>query len=365
MTRREQMEAVFFERTVERPPVCIRLDLWYTDARARGTLPSGSEDLTCQDIEDQLGFCRAARHRSGMDLSFRGGETVTRQEGEHSIVEYRFPEKTLIRDTHTPEEQRLQGIQGQIVRYPLQEKRDYEILTDHLDEAEVQCDLAGFEEMDRETGDSGLPLFIAHSSPAHNIMLRFTGYENFYYHQADFPEVVDALVRRLEGFYRSRVWPLVAESTAKIVMHGNHFSSQMTPPPVFEKYFVPYYQDFSRLMHENGKKLLWHADAEMGSLLNHVLNAGFDGADCLATSPLTPQTIEDYFETWEGRIVCWGGLPSVIFVPSYPLDEYRRYIDHVSEVTAGRKDFIFGASDNVMPGAEWERLTYLAERTVG
>ena len=363
MTRREHMDAIFSGKTVDRPPVCVRLDLWYTDAKERGALPPDMESKSLLEIEDELKFCRAARHRSGMLLTFRGCEPRTTVQGEHTLVEYPFPEKTLIRDTHRPEDQKRQGIQGQIVRYPLQEKRDYEIMLSHMDEAEVICDLAGFNALDRETGDAGLPLFIAHGCPAHIIMLSFTGYENFYYHRADFPELVDELISSLESFYRNKVWPLVAGSGARIVMHGNHFSSQMTPPPVFERYFLPYFRDFSKLMHDNGIKHLWHADAEMSRLLDHVLNAGFDGADCLATSPLTPQTIEDFFDAWGGRIVCWGGLPSVIFVPSYPMDDYKRHVDRLVETTAGRGDFIFGASDNVMPGAEWDRLVYLAEKT--
>ena len=137
----------------------------------------------------------------------------------------------------------------------------------------------------------------------------------------------------------------------------------MTPPPIFEKYFLPYFKEFNSRMHEHGKKTMWHADAEMGGLLNHVLEAGFDGADCLATIPLVPQRIEDYFDAWKGGIACWGGLPSTIFDPTFPMEEYKRTVDHLVEVTQGRNDFIFGASDNVMPGAEWERLLYLAEAT--
>ena len=94
-----------------------------------------------------------------------------------------------------------------------------------------------------------------------------------------------------------------------------------------------------------------------------LVEAGFDAADCLVTVPLVPQRIEDYFDAWKGRIVCWGGLPSILFDPAFPMEEYRRYVDHLVKVTEGRNDFIFGASDQVMPGAEWERLLHLAEMT--
>jgi hypothetical protein len=94
----------------------------------------------------------------------------------------------------------------------------------------------------------------------------------------------------------------------------------------------------------------------MGTLLEDVLEAGFDGADCLATAPLVPQTIDDYYKAWQGRIVCWGGLPSTILDPSYPREQFTRHIEQLRRFTAGKAGFIIGASDNVMPGVEWERI---------
>lgn len=135
----------------------------------------------------------------------------------------------------------------------------------------------------------------------------------------------------------------------------------MTAPPVFEEYMLAYFREFTDMLHEAGMKAVWHADAEMGALLEHVLDAGFDVADCLATQPLVPLSLEDYFAAWQDRIVCWGGLPSTVFVPTFPLADYKSYVDSVAKTVSGRRNFIYGASDNVMPGAEWERLVYLSE----
>jgi hypothetical protein len=194
-------------------------------------------------------------------------------------------------------------------------------------------------------------------------MLNYTGYEGFYFHRADFPEKVDALIDRIDGVFRRDVWPPLCKTNAKLILHGAHFSSQMTPPAIFERYFQPYFTAFNDLVHKHGKKVLWHADAEMGALLNHVLAAGFDGADCLVAHPLAPQTMEDYFGAWQDKIVCWGGLPSIIFDPTFAMEEYEKFVDSLVESTRDSKNFIFGASDNVMPGAEWQRLVYLARAT--
>ena len=177
------------------------------------------------------------------------------------------------------------------------------------------------------------------------------------------PDKVGELIRRVEDAFRRQLWPAARDSGAEVVLHGNHFSTQMTPPDIFDTYFLPYFAEFNALMHEHGKKVMFHADAEMGGLFQRVVDAGFDAADCLATTPLVPQSMSHYFDAWEGRVVCWGGLPGTIFDPHYPMDAFRGCVDDLVELTRGRSDFIFGASDQVMPGAEWKRLRYVAEVT--
>lgn len=357
MTRREAIRAVLNRESVERPPVSVRIELWHADAVSKDTLPQEIRGLSREEVEDYLGFCRAARHRTYPQLQFENVETKERREKDENIEEYLVQGKILVRRTH-----RSDGVTvPHIVKYPLQVEEDYDLLLSEMEDAHLDFDVAGFDALDAHTGDAGLPILILHSCPAHLIMLQWAGYERFFLHLNDFPDKVEALIHRIEEIYRGNLWPAACKSKTELIFHGNHFSTQMTPPPIFEKYFLPYFKEFNEQMHGHGKKVMWHADADMGKLLGHVLEAGFDAAECLATVPLVPQRIEEYFDAWKGKIVCWGGLPSMIFDPTFPIEEYKKHVNHLVEVTEGRNDFIFGASDNVMPGAEWERLLYLVE----
>lgn len=350
------MLATLDRRTLPRPPVSIRLNLWHAQARRAGTLHDDIAGLSCEAVQDYLGFCRAARYVAIPKIVFKAGVArATISDGEE-IEEYLFPEKTLVRKTGVAE-----GLVGHITRYPVEEEADYDVLLRNIGDAKLEFDLSGFDAFDLATGETGLPILIVGPCPAHLIALRFVGYERFFYHQADFPEKVKELIRQIEALYRRSLWPALCNTKAEVVLHGAHFSSQMTPPGLFEEYFLPYFHDFNRLMHDCNKQVFWHADAEMGALLNYMLEAGFDGADCLVCAPLVPLKMEDYFNAWGGRIICWGGLPSTIFEDTFPLKEYIRHITALEALCKGRNDFIFGAADHVMPGAEWERLAILAD----
>lgn len=363
MTNRQRILDVFEGKSHLSPPVSIRLNLWHKDAAGTGALPEEIRGMSSEEVEDHLGFCRAARHRIKTPLKFSNAPLETCSRGEQTVDKYLFAERPLIRRTVCTQEMKRQGMMGHITEYPLKEEADYDLLLAHMEQACLDIDLDGFDEYDRATGEKGLPLLIAGHSPANLIMLQLAGYENFYYHLADFPQKVTDLISRIETVYRRDLWPVLGKSPARLIMHGCHFSSQTTPPPVFEKFFLSYFQEFNALMHRQGKKVLWHADAEMSALLDHVVQAGFDGADCLATRPLVKTDLRDYFQAWQGRIICWGGLPSIIFDPSFPEDDFISYVEDIKKLTQNRSDFIFGASDHVMPGAPWRRLKLLAHQT--
>jgi len=363
MTHREAIHGIFDGTAAGPPPVSVRLDLWHADAVSGEGLPNSVEGFRVQEVEDHLGFARAARFSMQPRLEFDAAEHAAKQEGDVTREEYRFPDGTLVRESRRTEEMKRQGIRDHVVQYPLTSQDDYDLMLRHMDTARVTFESDGFAELDAKTGDRGLPMLIAGPCPAHLLMLHLAGYCDFYFHLTDFPDRVAELVQAIEAVFRRDLWPNVRRSQADLVLHGCHFSSQMTPRPLFERFFLPYLSEFSALVHEHGKHVLVHADAEMGDLLDLVVEAGYDGSDCLATDPLTPQRLEDYFAAWDGKVVCWGGLPSIIFDPTHPLDEYKAYVSGVVELTKDRSDFIFGASDNVMPGAEWERLLFLSEMT--
>lgn len=355
-TRRDRIRDVFDGRVPETPPVSMRLDIWHTHAADSGTIPKEIEGMGVEQVEDYLGFCRSARYRTNLRIGFPEAWEEIRTNGDLTITRWSLPGETLERVFKHSSDEKRAGMAGQIAKYPASSQTDCRALLDALPEAFLAADFAGFDDFDRRTGESGLPLLIVGPCPADYVMIELMGYENFFYALHDYPDLLDALVGTLEEKFRTHIWPRTFDSSAELVLHGTHFSDATTPPPVFKRYILPYFREFNSAARNTGKKVLWHADAGMGLLLQDVMEAGFDGADCLATSPLVPQTIEDYWNAWGGRIVCWGGLPGIVFQPEYPELEFQRHLSGLREFSRGKPGMVIGASDNVMPGAVWDRV---------
>jgi len=284
----------------------------------------------------------------------------TEDAGERRTT-YCFPAATLHKVERRTQDQIRAGMLGAIVHYPVTGESECRALLSALDRATLVADMNGFAAFDRETGDAGLPMLILGSCPAHALMLEWFGYENFFYALADFPATLGELVQALEGLFRRALWDHALETPAELLLHGNHFADATTSPPLFRRHFLPYFQAFNARAHAAGKRVLWHADAAMGQLLELMVDAGFDGADCLATAPLVPESIRDYDRVWQGRIVCWGGLPGTVFNPEFAEQRFREHLRQLAEFIRRKRGFIIGASDNVMPGALWPRIAAVAE----
>ncbi len=115
---------------------------------------------------------------------------------------------------------------------------------------------------------------------------------NAYYELADHKEKVMELHEALLQKYQE-MQEIVLQSPAEFFLHGMHFDSQMTPPSIFEKYVVPYYQDFCQKLHQSGRWVAVHQDADASQLLELYLQTGVDVADCFATYPLVDCHFED------------------------------------------------------------------------
>ena len=361
MTHRERLLAVFNGKDVDPVPVSIRMEFWHQDALRKNALPHGLKDMTVQEVEAHLGFAQTARFRGFFRIEFEGACVGKVDDGDCCREEIRAGGRQLTRISRFNSEMKAAGMSSHVVKYPVETEKDYEFLIDLFQNARIVVDQESCSRFDSAVGDAGMPLLIIGPCPFHKIALEYVGYEKLFFHMYDMPEFPNRLTSAIDEVYRRDLWPEVAVSSAPAVLHGAHFSSDMTPPPLFDRYFRPYLSAFLEHMRPHGKFVGFHADAEMGALLKRVADLGFHFADCLATEPLIKTSLSEYYAAWHRKIAMWGGLPSIIFDPSYSFDKFREHVAEVLRVGRERGALIIGASDNVMPGAEWDRLLFLSE----
>jgi uroporphyrinogen-III decarboxylase len=213
---------------------------------------------------------------------------------------------------------------------------------------------------DTEIGVEGLPMVQIDADPFFRILREYIGFDNAYYHLADYPGKVAHLLGVLEDS-AAAMQRVVLDSPARLILAGFHFHSQMTPPRLYRRYMLPYFRAFADRLHERGKLLACHADADTSCLLDLIVESGFDMAECFVTSPMAPVTLAQARAVFGSRVIIWGGIPSVILGDPWTGDEFEAYMRDVFRAIAPGDAFILGVADNVMPESKIERVAHVTE----
>jgi uroporphyrinogen-III decarboxylase len=361
MNTRERILAILNHQAPDRIPWIPRLELWYNARIMSGTLPAAWKGFSLRQVEKALRLGTPARNGHVYRVAYDGVEIVTAQQGDQAITEYLTPLGTLRQVVVSSQELSDQGIQGLMKEHFLKTDRDYALLEWVVEHMRFIPTYEEYLAYDEEIGGDGLPLVQMAFSPFWDFLEVFVGFDQAYFHLSDYPRQVEHLLGLIEEVYRERLWPVVADSPARLVLTDGHLSSQLTPPRLFDRYLMPYHRDLSALLRERGKCPALHADADTSKITAYIERAGWEMVECFVTAPMVPMTLEKARQAWGSRMILWGGIPSVLLSPSTPESVFQAYVREVFRTMAPGDAFILGIADNAMPDSLIERVAWISE----
>jgi len=361
VNNRERLLAILNHQAPDRTPWIPRLLLWYNARCLTHSMPKKWEGLSLREVERELNLGTPARDGKVFDIEQEGLEIVTREEGGCRITEYHTPVGMVRQVMGFSETLTRQGLPGRVQEYPLKEPKDYAVWEWIVEHTNWVPAYDAYKAYDAEIGEDGLPMISVGDVPLHDFLERLAGYEYGFYHLADYSREVEHLLALMAEVQRERMWPVVANCPARLLLHGLHLSSQFTPPRLFEKYILPYYEQFMPLLHDKGISVAMHADNDTSRILDLIDRAGWDMVECFVSAPMAPVTLEQARAVWGNRIIIWGGVPSTLLSPNVPEDEFRTYMHQLLDTISREDAFILGVSDNVMPDSLIDRIAWISD----
>ncbi len=361
MTHRERFYAVLAGERPDHVPVFPNLDFWRRARRLNGDWPPGTAGMTEDDMLLSLGM-GLIKGAAVYQMRWRPPASYDKcDDGRGVIEEWTLPGGSLRRVRRRDEHQRKLGMQARIEQYPIRTPEDLELFIELMNFIEFDADpgYARFRAVDRALGENGVAVVGLSKSPAHDMMMKWTGYENAYIHMAENPVLFDEAIHAAGRAYR-RAWDIVADSPCRIVQHGGNYSA-MTPPPIFRRWLLPYLKEFNRRMHSAGKWVLAHTDGDMTGLLELFLDAEFDGTNCHACEPLVACTLDDCAKAWDDKVVIWGGMPCIMLENGCSEEVFEAHLEKLLNMARSGMRLVVGVSDHVMPGAIYPRIARMGE----
>ena len=358
---RVQMETIFRGDAPEVIPAVFRLGAWYNSQVAAGQLPAEVAGLTLPEVETHLGLANSARTGRVFEVRYRDPvKCVQSRRGDEVITDWHTPAGQLRLVRRFLDGAEAAGLMPTTSEYPIKTLDDYAAYQQIVEHTEYVPAYQDWLDYDRQIGPASLPMLILGTIPIHSLLIQWTGYEKGYFDLFDRPDVVLPVIEAANTVNR-RMWDIVAESGAQLVMHGVNFDTAMTSPPVFREHFLPYLKAFNQRMHQAGKLVAFHADGNMSGLLDLVVEADYDVADCFACQPMVACTIEQARQVWADKITIWGALPGTLLEPDVPRDQLIEHLEHIYRVMAPGKRFVLGLADQALPSSSWEHIKLAAQ----
>lgn len=362
MTNRERLLAIMDGRLPDRIPWIPRLAIWYEANKRQGTLPDPYRGLSLREVEREVFGGTAGRDGIIYRIEIDGVEIRAHRSGEmESLTEYVTPVGTVSTRFRSTEHLRRQGIQDAEVEFMLKRREDYPVVEYIIEHTRYTPTFDEYEAYEREVGEEGYPMVNCGDCPMHHWMRALVGYDQAYFHLNDYPAEVERLVGVLADHYRETIWQHMLDSPARLLMHGHHLSSQMTPPRLFERYILPYYEELAPKLRARGKTLALHADNDTRHIFRQIERAGFGMVECFVTEPMVETTLAEARAAWGDRVIIWGGVPAVILEDPFTDDQFEQYMDELFRTIAPGAAFILGIADNAMPGSKIERIRRITE----
>jgi len=366
MNQRERVLAVLSGDTPDRIPWVPRLDLWYQARLAEKNMPARYENFSMRDLQRALGAADPARDGIISTTRYEGVQVSQKAKGDELLTEYVTPAGTIRQVEIQTEFLEHYASSGLLKEPPIKGPADYPVMEYIYEHTFFDPAYDEYLAYEAQIGDEGYPMVFLGDVPLHHFLLRLAGYNRAYFELADHLPLVEHLLQVMEQVEMERLWPVALASPARWFLHGLHFDSQITPPPLFERYITPYYRQVTPALHARGKWLAYHADNDARKLLRHILAAGFDSTDCFTTAPLVTVTLEEARRAWGSQVAIVGGIPSILLEPSVmPEEEFHAYVRQVLESVAPGERFMLAVADNVMPTSSIERVEWISRVVAG
>lgn len=195
--------------------------------------------------------------------------------------------------------------------------------------------------------------------PLQEILVRIMGIEAFSVEWANNRDELLKLYHVLVEDRRKR-YPIVAKSPALFVSYGGNVVPEVVGPERFEKYILPDYEECAEIMHQYGKVLSCHLDANNRLIAPLIARSSLDCIEAFTPFPNTDMTVREALDAWPDKIL-WINFPSSVHLQN-PERIEKAMLDILDQAKPGDR-LIVGITEDV-PEGHWRKSLPVISRVL-
>lgn len=298
------------------------------------------------------------RNKGGGIIHFEKVYTIEMQNVEVCIKEkWENNEKATIRIYRTPLGDLYEKIKLDpgyhshwIKEFMIKKLSDYQIAKYIVENTVYHKNYDFFVEVEENIGEDGVLIANMDRTPLQRTLIEFTGTERLcidLYERADaVEEFFDSLQKKQDEIYQ-----MAADSPAKVIHNWDNLTEDITEPRLFQKYCLPLYNKYGRMLHERGKIYAVHMDGKLCHLKNLIKEAQIDVIESF-TLPCAGGnlSIQEAKDIWKNKTIV-ANLPAFL---CYKEEEFTKKFIRDLLIQVPKERFMLDVSED-LPQKFWKR----------
>ena len=244
------------------------------------------------------------------------------------------------------------GLSGHYTEFPIKTIEDLKIMRYIMEHTDCVFLEDNFQKAEDILGNRGVASTYLFSSPYQRLVKTTIGFTRTTILLKRNPKEIEDFMMFLER-WDDKMFELIVKSPLKVVNFGENIDANLSPPPVFEKYLLPYYQKRVKQLKRVGIFTHIHIDGSFKDLLPYFEDLPFDGLEALTPHPQGDVSLEE-LSRYIGDKILLDGIPSILFLPHYSYDFVEEYTKKVLDLFS--PNLILGVSDELSPNGDILKL---------
>jgi len=239
-----------------------------------------------------------------------------------------------------------------ITKYYVSGPEDYKTLQYITEHTVFRRNEEGVAARIRDLGQDGVVLGRVDRCPFQKLLIELAGPERFLVDLSDAPALVDELIETMDS-RMNEAFAMALESQVEVIWQPDNVTADMTPPPLFERYCLPFYKRHGMECRRAGKPYLVHMDGRLGPLKDLIARCPFDAVESFSL----PEVGGD-LSLSQARLA-W---PDKVILPNFPSplcyekeQKIELWLNQLLDEAGRECPFMLQVSEDI-PTAEWQRV---------
>jgi hypothetical protein len=230
------------------------------------------------------------------------------------------------------------------VEHPIKKKDDYRVAKFIVQDARYEPDYDAFLAECERVGAKGKVIAETCYEPLMDVEITWLGQERYCYELADNSDALFELDEAIAENHHRHMYEVVAQSPADYVLYGGNVVPQVLGPGRVRDRLCPRWNAFADRLHEHGKKIGVHLDADNRLILDAVRVSHLDFVEAFTPPPDCSVSVAEARAAWPGKRL-WANFPSSVHVQ--PDDVIREATREICRQAGDRKGFLLGVTEDI------------------